>query len=114
MLELIPKRDALLQQETITQQSNERLRVQFAQQANSVHEWIKQKRDRLTYLTMNSTGTLESMNEEYEKLHQEVMGFKDQLIALEKINEVSLHLQLGCFESKDVNFNFQRFYSVQC
>jgi len=87
VLELIPKRDALLQQETITQQSNERLRVQFAQQANSVHEWIKQKRDRLTYLTMNSTGTLESMNEEYEKLHQEVMGFKDQLIALEKINE---------------------------
>lgn len=45
MRQLVPKRDATLQQEMMRQQNNERLRRQFAQKANLVGQWIERHLD---------------------------------------------------------------------
>ena len=90
ILQLIPERDQKLSNETATQQNNERLRVQFAQMANQVGEWVTQRAKRLVDIGMNASGTLENQLKELQSLNQEIHGFKDHFMDLDKINHVRI------------------------
>ena len=91
-MELIPKRDALLDDETTRQQNNERLRVQFAQMANQVGSWCKQRIARLTDIGMNAQGTLENQLNELKTLNVEIDGFKPHVLQLDELNKVGIRL----------------------
>ena len=93
VLELIPKRDTLLDDETTRQQNNERLRVQFAQMANQVGSWCKQRIARLTDIGMNAQGTLENQLNELKTLNEEIDGFKSHVLQLDDLNKVGI----GCY-----------------
>jgi len=86
ILNLIPERDQKLSSETARQQNNERLRVQFAQMANQVGEWVNQRSKRLVDIGMNASGTLENQLKELQSLNEEIHGFKDHFMELDKIN----------------------------
>lgn len=88
-MELIPKRDQLLSDETARQQNNERLRVQYANMANQVGEWVTQRSQRLVHIGMNASGTLETQLQELKSLNEEIHGFKGHFMELDKINTVS-------------------------
>lgn len=88
ILNLIPERDQKLSSETARQQNNERLRVQFAQMANQVGEWVNQRSKRLVDIGMNASGTLENQLKELQSLNEEIHGFKDHFMELDKINHV--------------------------
>lgn len=96
-MELIPKRDALLDDETTRQQNNERLRVQFAQMANQVGSWCKQRIARLTDIGMNAQGTLENQLNELKTLNEEIDGFKPHVLQLDELNKVGIgYILSGC------------------
>ncbi|XP_004208576.1 alpha-actinin [Hydra vulgaris] len=86
VIELIPKRDSKLSAETIRQQTNERLRVQFAQMANQVGEWIKQRTSRMRDIGMNARGSLESQLKELNALNDEINGFKEHILEIDALN----------------------------
>lgn len=86
ILELIPQRDQKLSDETSRQQNNERLRVQFAQSANQVGEWVTQRSKALVNIGMNASGTLENQLKELQTLNEEIHGFKNHFMELDKIN----------------------------
>lgn len=86
VLDLIPKRDTLLQEETLKQQTNERLRLQFAQMANQVGAWIQSKHSLVTELTMNSRGTLEDQLGDLKRLSDEIANYRPHINELETIN----------------------------
>lgn len=86
ILNLIPERDQKLSDETSRQQNNERLRVQFAQHANQVGEWVTQRAKRLVDIGMNATGSLENQLKELQGLNEEIHGFKPNFMELDKIN----------------------------
>jgi len=86
ILQLIPQRDQKLSDETSRQQNNERLRVQFAQMANQVGEWVNQRSKRLVDIGMNATGSLENQLKELQSLNDEIHGFKPHFMDLDKIN----------------------------
>ena len=87
---MIPERDEKLQQETGRQQTNERLKVQFAQMANQVGQWIQQRTSRMTDIGMNARGTLENQLQELKSLNDEINNFKEHVVELDNINTVSL------------------------
>lgn len=86
ILQLIPQRDQKLADETSRQQNNERLRVQYAQMANQVGEWVTQRGKRLVDTGMNATGTLENQLQELKSLNEEIHAFKGHFMELDKIN----------------------------
>lgn len=55
---LVPLRDQTLQKEATKQQSNDKLRMLFAQKANVVGPWIERQHDSISQITMNMQGTL--------------------------------------------------------
>ncbi|XP_057315716.1 alpha-actinin-like [Hydractinia symbiolongicarpus] len=86
IMTLIPKRDQLLSDETERQQTNERLRVQFAQMANQVGEWIEQRNSRMIDIGMNARGTLEDQLRELRGLNEEINNYKEHIIQVDNLN----------------------------
>lgn len=87
ILELIPRRDQMLENEVSVQQKNERLRLQFAQMANQVGEWVNQRMERIKNIGMNATGTLENQLQELRTLNDEIDNFKTHVLELDEINK---------------------------
>ncbi|ESO09557.1 hypothetical protein HELRODRAFT_97639 [Helobdella robusta] len=83
---LVPARDQILQAEMTRQQRNDHLRMQFAQQANTLGPWIEQKLKFISDLGVKR-GTLEDHQQSLIKLEQEVSANKPQIEQLEKCNQ---------------------------
>jgi actinin alpha len=88
ILVLIPKRDQSLTEETSLQQTNERLRVQFAQMANDIGAWIQQRTQKMAEIGMSARGTLENQLAELKSLNDEINEFKNQILELNNTNNV--------------------------
>lgn len=78
----------MLENETTRQQNNERLRVQFAQMANRVGQWIQQRQSRMIDIGMNAVGTLENQLQELKSLNDEINNFKADVLELDDLNRV--------------------------
>jgi len=84
--EIIPKRDNDLNVETTVQQNNERLRIEFAEMANQIGEWIAQRTKKMTHIGLNERGTLEDHQTALQALDEEINGFKERITELNDIN----------------------------
>lgn len=88
ILELIPKRDKMLSDETTLQQNNERLRVQFAQMGNEIGAWIEQRTQKMVNISLGASGTLEDQLQELKLLSDEIENFKEHILEVNNINNV--------------------------
>ena len=59
VLDTVPEREQKLADEMARQQSNEQLRVAFAEKANALSEYITQRQTELTEQSMKALGTME-------------------------------------------------------
>uniref|UniRef100_UPI00358EF662 spectrin alpha chain, non-erythrocytic 1 isoform X2 n=1 Tax=Myxine glutinosa TaxID=7769 RepID=UPI00358EF662 len=84
---IMKEREQELQKEQRRQEENDKLRHEFAQHANTFHQWLTETR---TYLLDGScmveeSGTLESQLEATKRKHQEIRAMKSQLKKIEDL-----------------------------
>uniref|UniRef100_A0A8C6UL45 Actinin alpha 4 n=1 Tax=Neogobius melanostomus TaxID=47308 RepID=A0A8C6UL45_9GOBI len=83
--QLVPQRDAALQEERSKQQSNEQLRVQFATQANMVGPWIKTKMEEIGRISIEMNGTLEDQLTNVREYKESITEYKPNMEQLEQV-----------------------------
>jgi len=105
IMELIPKRDSLLNDETALQQNNESLRVQFAQMANGIGQWIKDKTDKMADIGLSARGTLEDQLQELRTLSDEIESFKEHILEVNNVNNVVQEAMI--FENPHTPFSME-------
>ncbi|XP_069326457.1 alpha-actinin-3 isoform X4 [Eulemur rufifrons] len=80
---LVPSRDQTLQEELARQQVNERLRRQFAAQANAVGPWIQAKVEEVGRLAAGLIGSLEDQMAGLRQQEQNIINYKSNIDRLE-------------------------------
>ncbi|XP_042815571.1 alpha-actinin-3 [Panthera tigris] len=80
---LVPSRDQTLQEELARQQVNERLRRQFAAQANAVGPWIQAKVEEVGRLAAGMAGSLEEQMAGLRQQEQNIINYKSNIDRLE-------------------------------
>uniref|UniRef100_G3U448 Actinin alpha 3 n=1 Tax=Loxodonta africana TaxID=9785 RepID=G3U448_LOXAF len=80
---LVPSRDQTLQEELARQQMNERLRRQFAAQANAVGPWIQGKVEEVGRLAAGMVGSLEEQMAGLRQQEQNIINYKSNIDRLE-------------------------------
>uniref|UniRef100_A0A2K6RJK5 Actinin alpha 3 n=1 Tax=Rhinopithecus roxellana TaxID=61622 RepID=A0A2K6RJK5_RHIRO len=80
---LVPSRDQTLQEELGRQQVNERLRRQFAAQANAVGPWIQAKVEEVGRLAAGLAGSLEEQMAGLRQQEQNIINYKTNIDRLE-------------------------------
>jgi actinin alpha len=86
VLKLVPERDEALQAELQKQESNERLRYQFAKKANVVGPWIEGQLAKVNSLHLEH-GALEESLANLKRVERDVMEYKAHLDELEMFNQ---------------------------
>jgi len=90
VLELVPKRDALLVEEKSRQERNEQLRVQYAQKANVVGPWLQERKRELNDLALEHRGSLEEQLKSLHAVEERVTGYK---VNMDELDVLSQRLQ---------------------
>ncbi|XP_035312666.1 alpha-actinin-4 isoform X1 [Cricetulus griseus] len=80
---LVPSRDQTLQEELARQQVNERLRRQFAAQANAIGPWIQGKVEEVGRLAAGLAGSLEEQMAGLRQQEQNIINYKSNIDRLE-------------------------------
>lgn len=80
---LVPSRDQMLQEELARQQGNERLRRQFAAQANAIGPWIQGKMEEVGRLAVGMIGSLEEQMAGLRQQEQNIINYKNNIDRLE-------------------------------
>ncbi|XP_022095721.1 alpha-actinin, sarcomeric-like isoform X1 [Acanthaster planci] len=86
VLKLVPERDQALQTELLKQESNERLRYQFAKKANVVGPWIEGQTMKVNNLHMEH-GVLEESLASLKRIEKDVVDYKCHMDELEMFNQ---------------------------
>ncbi|XP_038075922.1 alpha-actinin-4-like isoform X2 [Patiria miniata] len=86
VLKLVPERDQALQSELLKQESNERLRYQFAKKANVVGPWIEGQTMKVNNLHMER-GALEEHLASLQRIERDVVDYKAHMDELEMYNQ---------------------------
>ncbi|XP_054652043.1 alpha-actinin-1 isoform X6 [Dunckerocampus dactyliophorus] len=81
--QLVPQRDQALIEEHARQQNNERLRRQFANQANIIGPWIQNKMSEIGYISMEMHGTLEDQLTHLRQYEKSIINYKPKIDQLE-------------------------------
>ncbi|XP_071219383.1 alpha-actinin-3-like isoform X3 [Salvelinus alpinus] len=101
---LVPLRDQMLQEELARQQSNERLRHQFAAQANIIGPWIQTKMAEISHVSVDIAGSLEEQMSNLKQYEQNI-NYKCNIDKLEGNHQLS---QEGLiFNNKHTNFTME-------
>ncbi|KFO28365.1 Alpha-actinin-3 [Fukomys damarensis] len=85
---LVPSRDQTLQDELSRQQVNERLRRQFAAQANAVGPWIQAKVEEVGRLAAGLAGSLEEQMAGLRQQEQNIINYKSNIDRLESDHQL--------------------------
>jgi len=88
-LQLVPRRDQMLDDEISRQQNNEKLRLQFADQANRVGAWIKDKSSQLIEISLAGHGTLETQLQMLKGIETDITSYKANMDGLEHVNQLA-------------------------
>lgn len=88
VVNLVPKRDAMLEDEITRQHTHEQLRLQFAEQANNVGTWIQQTSSTLIDISIAGQGTLEDQLKMLKEREQDISNYKPNIDGLEHINQL--------------------------
>uniref|UniRef100_A0AAV2JIL1 Actinin, alpha 1 n=2 Tax=Knipowitschia caucasica TaxID=637954 RepID=A0AAV2JIL1_KNICA len=81
--QLVPQRDQALIEEHTRQQNNERLRVQFANQANVIGPWIQTKMGEIGRISIEMHGTLEDQLTNLRQYEKSIVNYKPKIDQLE-------------------------------
>ncbi|CAK9301512.1 unnamed protein product [Gordionus sp. m RMFG-2023] len=84
---LVPGRDNVLQQELLKQQMHQKLRIQFAEKANSVGPWLEHQLDSVTNLALQTHVSLEEQLTKLHSVQQALQLYKPNIEELEKYNQ---------------------------
>ncbi|KAL9953111.1 hypothetical protein ACROYT_G040471 [Oculina patagonica] len=87
VIDLIPKRDELLETEKGRQKRNETLRLEFARKANLVGPWINEHEEKLRAIALKMQGPLEEQLKAVQGLERDVASYKPQMDELELVNQ---------------------------
>ncbi|XP_011684038.1 alpha-actinin isoform X2 [Strongylocentrotus purpuratus] len=87
LCELVPKRDEALSNELRRQQSNEQMRVRFAQLANQVGPWIEKQMAATMNIAIGLNVPLESQLHKLQDYEHTVLQYKSNVDDLESCNK---------------------------
>uniref|UniRef100_A0A8C5Q9F5 Actinin alpha 4 n=1 Tax=Leptobrachium leishanense TaxID=445787 RepID=A0A8C5Q9F5_9ANUR len=103
--QLVPKRDNALKSEQDKQQSNERLRLQFANQANVVGPWIQSKMEEVGRIAIELVGTLETQLSHLKQYEQSIITFKPNIDKLEQQHQLIQEALI--FDNKHTDYTME-------
>uniref|UniRef100_A0A8C7TA56 Actinin alpha 3a n=1 Tax=Oncorhynchus mykiss TaxID=8022 RepID=A0A8C7TA56_ONCMY len=102
---LVPLRDQMLQEEVARQQSNERLRRQFAAQANIIGPWIQTKMEEISHVSVDIAGSLEEQMSNLKQYEQNIINYKCNIDKLEGDHQLSQESLI--FDNKHTNYTME-------
>nr|AAF76325.1 alpha-actinin 2 [Mus musculus] len=103
--QLVPVRDQSLQEELARQHANERLRRQFAAQANAIGPWIQNKMEEIARSSIQITGALEDQMNQLKQYEHNIINYKNNIDKLEGDHQL---IQEGLvFDNKHTNYTME-------
>uniref|UniRef100_A0AAY4A2J9 Alpha-actinin n=1 Tax=Denticeps clupeoides TaxID=299321 RepID=A0AAY4A2J9_9TELE len=103
--QLVPLRDQMLQEEVARQQANERLRRQFAAQANIIGPWIQTKMEEIGHVSVDIAGSLEEQMNNLKTYEQNIINYKSNIDKLE--GDHQLIQEALIFDNKHTNYTME-------
>uniref|UniRef100_A0A671MWN7 Alpha-actinin-2 n=1 Tax=Sinocyclocheilus anshuiensis TaxID=1608454 RepID=A0A671MWN7_9TELE len=102
---LVPQRDSALQEELARQHANERLRRQFADQANLIVPWIQARMEEIGRCSMAMGGTLEDQMTQLKQYEHVIVSYKPNIDRLE--GDHQLIQESLIFDNKHTNYTME-------
>ncbi|XP_064176685.1 alpha-actinin-2 isoform X5 [Anguilla rostrata] len=102
---LVPQRDGLLQEELARQHGNERLRRQFAAQANLIGPWIQTRMEEIGHSSVEMSGTLEDQMTQLKQFEHIIINYKPNIDKLE--GDHQLIQESLIFDNKHTNYTME-------
>ncbi|XP_073725400.1 alpha-actinin-2b isoform X2 [Misgurnus anguillicaudatus] len=102
---LVPQRDSALQEELARQHGNERLRRQFAAQANLIGPWIQTRMEEIGRCAMVIGGTLEDQMTQLKQCEHVIVSYKPNIDLLE--GDHQLIQESLIFDNKHTNYTME-------
>uniref|UniRef100_A0A087YHA4 Actinin, alpha 1 n=1 Tax=Poecilia formosa TaxID=48698 RepID=A0A087YHA4_POEFO len=103
--QLVPQRDQALIEEHARQQNNERLRRQFATQANVIGPWIQTKMEEIGRISIEMHGTLEDQLTHLRQYEKSIINYKPKIDQLE--GDHQLIQEALIFDNKHTNYTME-------
>nr|XP_021535575.1 alpha-actinin-1 [Neomonachus schauinslandi] len=103
--QLVPRRDQALTEEHARQQHNERLRKQFAAQANVIGPWIQTKMEEIGRISIEMHGTLEDQLSHLRQYEKSIVNYKPKIDQLE--GDHQLIQEALIFDNKHTNYTME-------
>uniref|UniRef100_A0A8C5SVB0 Actinin alpha 2 n=1 Tax=Laticauda laticaudata TaxID=8630 RepID=A0A8C5SVB0_LATLA len=103
--QLVPVRDQSLQEELSRQHTNERLRRQFAAQANVIGPWIQSKMEEIGQTSVDITGPLEDQMTQLKQQEHNIINYKHNIDKLE--GDHQLIQEALVFDNKHTNYTME-------
>ncbi|NWI16948.1 ACTN2 protein, partial [Crypturellus soui] len=103
--QLVPQRDQSLQEELARQHANERLRRQFAAQANVIGPWIQTKMEEIARSSIEMTGPLEDQMNQLKQYEHNIINYKTNIDRLE--GDHQLIQEALVFDNKHTNYTME-------
>ncbi|XP_004640901.1 alpha-actinin-2 [Octodon degus] len=103
--QLVPIRDQSLQEELARQHTNERLRRQFAAQANAIGPWIQNKMEEIARSSIQITGALEDQMNQLKQYEHNIINYKNNIDKLE--GDHQLIQEALVFDNKHTNYTME-------
>uniref|UniRef100_A0A8C9WFJ7 Actinin, alpha 1 n=1 Tax=Scleropages formosus TaxID=113540 RepID=A0A8C9WFJ7_SCLFO len=103
--QLVPQRDQALVEEHARQQNNERLRRQFASQANVIGPWIQTKMEEIGRISIEMHGTLETQLTQLRQYEKNIVNYKPKIDQLE--GDHQLIQEALIFDNRHTNYTME-------
>ncbi|KAK2921729.1 hypothetical protein Q8A73_001214 [Channa argus] len=102
---LVPQRDGALQEEMARQHAHERLRRQFAAQANLIGPWIQARMEEIGRCSLEIGGTLEDQMTQLKQCEHIIVAYKPNIDKLE--GDHQLIQESLVFDNKHTNYTME-------
>ncbi|KAM4607069.1 alpha-actinin-2b isoform 4-T4 [Polymixia lowei] len=102
---LVPQRDGALQEEMARQHAHERLRRQFAAQANLIGPWIQARMEEIGRFSLELGGTLEDQMTQLKQCEHVIVTYKPNVDKLE--GDHQLIQESLVFDNKHTNYTME-------
>uniref|UniRef100_A0AAY4C8Y5 Actinin alpha 2 n=1 Tax=Denticeps clupeoides TaxID=299321 RepID=A0AAY4C8Y5_9TELE len=104
-VKMVPQRDSALQEELVRQHSNERMRRQFAAQANLIGPWIQSKMEEIAHSSVDIGGPLEEQMAQMKQSENAIANYKLNIDKLE--GDHQLIQESLIFDNKHTNYTME-------
>ncbi|KAI5103525.1 alpha-actinin-2, partial [Silurus meridionalis] len=102
---MVPQRDTSLREELSRQQMNERLRRQFAAQANAIGPWIQTRMEEIAHCSVDEGATLEDQMNQLKQYEGMIINYKPNIDKLEGDHQFIQESLI--FDNKHTNYTME-------